>query len=96
VIKNCVRYCRICFKIELKGTTIHTVESWNEDIKFLCVIFCLFNEMEEIKNINVVIPSHCCMLSAVMDCTLAHLAKYTLFRQKNVVGELTRSFLFTG
>lgn len=41
-------------------------------------------------------PSHSCMLSAIIDCTLAHLAKYTLFRQKNVVGELTRSLLFTG
>jgi hypothetical protein len=45
-----VRYCGICFKIELIGTTIHTVESWNEDIKFQCVIFSLFNEMKEIKN----------------------------------------------
>jgi len=30
--------------------TICAVESWNEDIKFLCVIFCLINEMKEIKN----------------------------------------------
>jgi hypothetical protein len=45
LMKNCVKYCWMCFKIELIGATIHALERWNKDIKF-----CLFNETKGMKN----------------------------------------------